>query len=82
MGGRRWRRAIHDTFEPERFNGRTHWGITHDQRSTNEGETSERGDLQYILILRFHSFFSFDEVVAFCSKRGVGGVGAFHVGGT
>jgi hypothetical protein len=46
-------------------------------RQANEASSN----LQYILILRFHSFFSFDEVVAFCSKRGVGGVAAFHVGG-
>ena len=39
-------------------------------------------DLQYILILRFHSFCSFDAVGASWPASGVGGVGAFHVGGT
>lgn len=40
------------------------------------------GNSPYILILRFHSFFSFDETAVSRGVGGVGGVGAFQDGGT
>jgi len=47
-----------------------------------KGETCEyASNSRYILILRFHSFFSFDAMVVSSLRSGVGGVGASQDGG-
>jgi hypothetical protein len=68
-----------DTFISEGFHYRPDYGHIH-QLKTHAYRALI--DLRYILILRFHSFFSWlSDLSNVALAGGVGGVGAFQAGG-